>query len=303
MKKEVEVKKTEVESGEIKPLLTCRVLFISVLDKIYLVILGLTLIGIVWGTFAGNIASNSYHFWARVGSLIPSLIGFLIFYLFCNWLYRCAAKTMLCVTENEVYKEHYLPFKNSQTSIPLNKITAVSTLDVLWIFRSVIIHQYHHLPMIFFTWNNHEFKDKVNELITKDDKKIENSFENKNIFPQDKYYILKYIGIALGAIICLVGIVRLFNVILNPAKKVAGTYNHNETKIVLEKNGECNINSVVNDVTKCNWEYDNESKTVNVKYSYNYKSWYSTYERNDTLEMKYDSKNKTITYYDTVFQK
>ena len=40
-----------------------------------------------------------------------------ILYLFLNWLYKCAAKTMLCLTNNEVYLEMHAPFVKNETSI------------------------------------------------------------------------------------------------------------------------------------------------------------------------------------------
>ena len=147
--------KKEKESKKQKALVTSRVLFISVLDKIYLVLLGLIFLGGTISIFKGNISSLSYSFWGKVGKELIFLVILFLIYLLMNWFYKCAVKTMLCLTENEVYKEAYVPFKRAETSIPLNKITSVSTINFFWIFRSIIIHQYHQFPLVFMTWNNH----------------------------------------------------------------------------------------------------------------------------------------------------
>ena len=66
MKKE-RVKKEKVEVKKQKALVTSRILFISVLDKIYLVILGLWFVGGTFAIFNGKISSLNYGFWVRVG--------------------------------------------------------------------------------------------------------------------------------------------------------------------------------------------------------------------------------------------
>ena len=92
--KKVEIKK---EDGKvIKPLVTCRILFISALDKILLVFL---ILGLIAGTvtiFAGDLSSLHYGFFNRVFAYIWFLVLYAINYFFWNWLYKCAAKTMLC---------------------------------------------------------------------------------------------------------------------------------------------------------------------------------------------------------------
>lgn len=292
------------EVKQIKALVTSRLLFISVLDKIYLVVLLLMLVLLTYNNFAGDISSVSYGFWSRVGYEIIILISMVICYFIFNWFYKCAGKTMLCLTENEVYKETYVPFKRTETSIPLNKITAVTTHNVFWIFRLIIIHQYSKLPMIFFTWNNQEFKDKLNELIIQDKEKIENEYEDKNIISKDKYKYLKYLGITLAGVICLVGIVRFFNFVFSPEKKVAGTYTYNSNEIILNKDGNCVIDDIVDDVTDCSWSYNKDSKEVNVDYEYSYYSYYyGSSTRHDNLYLEYDSSKKTLKYENTVYTK
>lgn len=300
-------KKVSIEDkkGEkkIHPLVTCRILFISVLDKIYMILLLLILLGGTYAIFQGDISSIHYGFWSRVGHEIVFLIIYAIIYFFMNWFYKCAAKTMLCVTENEIYAEKYVPFKRSETSIPLNRITGVGTLNLFWIFRCVIIHKYHQIPSIFWTWNNQEFKDKVNELVTRDKEKIENEFESKSIITKDRYKYVKYLGLALVCIIALIGVVKLFNYIFSPEKKVAGTYKYESKRIVLEKNGDCDIEDLIDDVTKCTWTYDKEDKEVRVSYDYKYKSFYSSYDRSSSFTLDYDSSKKSLDYNGKEFTK
>lgn len=296
--------KTETaEKKTMKALVTSRVLFISALDKIYLIILGLMFLAGTYAIFYGSISSLNYGFWGRVGKEIVFLIILFIVYLFFNWLYRCAAKTMLCLTKNEVYKETYVPFKRSESSIPLDKITKVTTIDVLWIFRTLIIHQYHAFPIIFMTWNNQEFKDKLNELLTTDNAKIENEYENRNIIIESMYKYLKYVAIAFAGIILLIGIVRFFNYVFSSEKNMAGTYTNKNNSIILGKDGVCDISDLVDDVTKCEWSYDIESQYVAISYEYEYEYGYyytRTETRSDTEYLKFDSDKKALVTQDNV---
>lgn len=312
MKKETEKKvkvekkeKVKVEEKKQKSLVTCRVLFISVLDKIYLVLLGLWFLIGTFSIFNGSIGSLNYGFWERIGREILFLIILFIVYLILNWFYKCAAKTMLCLTKNEVYKEHYIPFKRSETSIPLNKITGVSTINVFWIFRTIIIHQYHRFPMIFATWDNQEFKDKLNELITTDKEHVENEYENRNIITQEMYKYLAYVGIVFAGIIVILGIVRFFAFTFNGERKIAGTYTNDNNKIVLNKNGTCQIENLVDKVTDCIWSYDSDDKEVRVNYEYEYSYYYNRYTSTSkgNMTLKYNTSDKSLEYKDTKFTK
>lgn len=288
-----------------KPLVSARVLFISVLDKIFLVILVLMLIGMTYVTFAGNLSSMSYGFWSRVGTYLIELIVFVIVYFFFNWIYRCAARTMLCLTEKEVYGEKYVPFKKSEFNIPLSKITKASTIDIFWIFRVLIIHQYHQFPVVFWTWNNHVFKDKLNELLINTDVKVLNEYEKRNIIPKKWEKYLLYLGAGLVGIVLLVGIGRAFGCLFSPAKSIPGTYSYNGRQIVLNKDGSCNVDSLVsNDVKSCSWEYYESSEDVAVTYTYEYKSWYSgTQTSEGTLSLDFDSSKKTLSYSGNTYTK
>jgi len=304
MEEEKKVEEVKVEKKR-KSLVTSRVLFISALDKIFLVILLLMFIGATFANFEGDISSISYGFWERVGTEIVIIIVMFIYYLFLNWIYKCAAKTMLCLTENEVYKESYVPFRRSETSIPLNKITGITTHNLFWIFRVIIIHQYGKLPMVFATWNNQEFKDKLNELITTEKEKIENEYEDRNIISKNMYKYLKYLGIVLGVIIGLIAIVRFFTFVFNGERKIAGTYSYLERDIVLEKDGTCNIDDISDEnITECSWSYDKDDKEVEIDYSYRYYSYYYGYKTIDgNTDLKYDKDNKTLTYGSLVYKK
>ena len=290
-------------SKKIKPLVTSRVLFISALDKIYLIILGLNLILLTLNNFAGNLSSPYYNFWARVGIEIIILIVIFIWYLILNWFYRCAVKTVLCLTENQVYKETYIPFKRTEVTIPLNKITKVSTHTMFWIFRVIIIHQYHQLPMIFFTWNHQEFKDKLNELLIKENEKVENKYENKNLIGKNNYKFFIYAGLVFAVIITLIGVVRLFNFIFNRDIDVSGRYTNYSDAIVLNRDGTCNIDDIIyDDVTECNWEFDEEYLSVTIDYEYEDYSYYYGYEtEEDSLYLKYDPDKDGLIYNNNTY--
>lgn len=269
-----------------QPLVSCRILFISALDKIMFVCLALAFIGVTWATFRGNFSSPSYGYWKRVFEELGVLVFFIIQYFILNWFYKCFAKTMLCITETEVYKEAYVPFKRTEKSIPLKKITSVTTINLFWIFRSVIIFQYHHLPLIFFTWKNQEFKDKFDELVNHRTEEIENEFEDKNILSFLKAGFVKKFLIGLGCLLVFLGIVRLFGMAFSPARKVPGTYVNGDKQIVLNKDGSCDITSLRNTSTSCTWELNEDGDAVKAKYEYEfYTSTFTgevdfTYEKN-----------------------
>ncbi len=295
-------KKEEKEVKYQKAIVTSRVLFVSVLDKIYLILLGLWFIIGTISNFSGDISSLSYGFFRRLKDEIIFLIILFIVYLFLNWLYKCVAKTMLCLTKDEVYREHYIPFKRTEDSIPLNKITKVSTVNFLWIFRSIIIHQYHAFPLVFFTWNNKEFKDKLTELLTKRTDKIENEYKDRNIITKEMYKIVFYIGIFVVAIITLLGIIRLFAFMFSNERNIAGTYSYEDKEIVLNKNGTCDITKIFNTASDCVWTYDSEDKEIELDYKFQY-SIFSTHLTDSSIVVSYDAKEKVIEYSGMKFSK
>ena len=291
----------EKETKKIRPIVTSRVLFISILDKIYLIALGLILLILTVNNFLGPISSPYYGFWIRVGRELLILLGLFVTYLIYNWFYKCAVKTVLCLTEKQVHQEVYIPFYKWEISIPLRKITKINTFTCFWIFRAIVIHQYHQLPLIFWTWNNQEFKDKLNELITKEPEKVENIYENKNIINKEQHKLLMYVGIVLAGIIALIGIIKFFNFAFGDHIEVAGTYTRGSNEMILFDDGSCYIDDIVSeDVTSCTWyisdqndyEYSIIEDLIYDDYSYYY--GYSTEE--DSLFLEYDVDADSIEY-------
>lgn len=298
IKEKVEVKNVRKKT---KPLVISRVLFISALDKIYMLMLLIMLFGATYNVFAGDISSLNYGFWERIFKEISIIIGMIIIYLIFNWFYKCAAKTMLCLTENEVYKEAYWPFKRSETSIPLNKITGITTYNLFWIFRTIIIHQYGKLPIIFMTWNNQEFKNKLTELIVTEKNDIENEYENRNIINKNNMKHLKWLGYILIGLIVLIGFIRFINYLTNPGRSLAGTYTYEEKEIILNKDGTCDIEDLKSSAEECEWEYNEEYSQVEVKYEYY--SWYSSYSLTGEISLDFNKDDKTLTYNNQIFKK
>ncbi len=303
-KEKIEKEKIEKENieKEVKPLITSRVLFISVLDKIYLVILILFFAGLTIVNLHGDITSISYGYWHRVGMELVIIVLTFLMYLLLNWFYRCAVKTILCLTKNEVYKESYVPFIRKEVSIPINKITGVSSHKYFWIFRCVIIHQYHRLPMVFFTWNNQEFKDKLNELITGRDKVVENKYEEKNMLDKDKYNYVLYVLIGIALALLVMGLIRFFAYTFSAERKVAGTYIYENNKIDLNKDGSCDIDDLVNRVSKCNWKYLKDKEEVVIEYTYK-EGYYYYYDNTKVLNISYNKVNKSLNINGTVYKK
>lgn len=283
-----------------KSLVTSRVLFVSILDKIYLAILAIIFTGSTYSNFFTS-SSKNYYFWEKLSNELFIIVGLVISYFLINWLYKCAIKTMICVTEKEVYSEIYFPFVKIEKSIPLSKITKVSIANYFWIFRAVIIHQYNKLPLIFFTWNNKEFKNKVRELIVNDNDIIVNEFENKNLITRKN---IKFVGISLVVIIVVMLIVSLVLFLINPIRKISGTYTYQSAKIILNKDGNCDISSM-DDYKTCVWSYNESLKTIDIEYTYDYYSSFldkvTTYHA--TLQFDYDLKNQTLIYEGKNFTK
>lgn len=285
-------------------LVTCRYLFISVLDKILIIIFVFAFLSSTYAIFRGDISSLQYGFWSRVGRELLSLIIYAILYLFLNWLYKCIAKTMLCVTEEQIYMEMYVPLHRWELTIPLNKVTAINSYKFFWIFRAVVIHQYGKLPKVFFTWNAQEFKDKVEELLTHTNVKVNNQYESRNIINKNQYkYVAIFAGI-LVAIIALLGVVRFFAYMFSGERHMDGTYSYDNSSIVLNKDGTCELklSSISYDVKSCEWTYSSDDKTVSLNYKYEVKGyWSSSYESSSTIYATYG--DKALTYNGNVYKK
>ena len=278
----------EKERKQKKALVTSRVLFYTVLDKIYVLLFAFTFIyGLIFGLVNKNKSIGGV-----LGYYALFIIEMVLIALLLNWIYKCVTKTMLCITEDEVYKEAYAPLKRSEMSIPLNKITSVTTFNFLWIFRSIIIFQYHQLPVVFFTWTNQEFKDKFDELVNKRKEEIVNEYEDKNMisFIDKKHYPI--IGAVLGGLVVLFLIIAIIMSFMDPAAKVAGTYANDSGEVKLGKDKSCSVPGVEN-MTKCSWSYDDTSNIVTVNYSYEVKYLSVAKETDRTLTYTYSDKTLT----------
>jgi len=304
--------KNDIEEEKIKPLVISRLLFISILDKIYLIAIILTLIILTYNNFQGNISSLGYNFMNRLKYEINIVIILIICYLILNWTYKCATKTILCLTEKEVYREWQIPFIKLKTNIPLNKITGVSSYNFLWIFRTIIIHQYGKLPLIFPTWNNEEFKNKLNELITTENKKIESNYEKNSLVLKKKYYI--YFIILFIGIISILGITRFIAYSTSIEKDMVGTYKctykqyywNKNYFITLKDDGTCdfNIDDDINNLESCDWQYDKENKSIMLYYEYYKRGYfYSSYPKSETKLLPYDLNERTITHNGWIFKR
>ena len=278
----------EKERKQKKALVTSRVLFYTVLDKIYVLLFAFTFIyGLIFGLVNKNKSIGGV-----LGYYALFIIEMVLIALLLNWIYKCVTKTMLCITEDEVYKEAYAPLKRSEMSIPLNKITSVTTFNFLWIFRSIIIFQYHQLPVVFFTWTNQEFKDKFDELVNKRKEEIVNEYEDKNMisFIDKKHYPI--IGAVLGGLVVLFLIIAIIMSFMDPAAKVAGTYANDSGEVKLGKDKSCSVPGVEN-MTKCSRSYDDTSNIVTVNYSYEVKYLSVAKETDRTLTYTYSDKTLT----------
>ena len=300
---------------KVKPLVTSRVLFVSILDKLYFIGLVLAFVGTIWGWVSNKLYLFDYSnsFFYELGSWLGGFLGILVVFAICyfilNWLYRCIAKTMLCLTENEIYGEVYAPFYRGELSIPIEKVTKVDTVKVLWIFRTLFIHRYHQLPIVFPTWNAQEFKDKMTELLMKRDSKVDNEFESKNIFPEWLKKRMLIVLITLAAILGLVLIIYVATYLNNPYKKIDGTYVNATEKIVLKDDQTCELKNVIGyEVTKCSWEANDkygDSIRIDVDLTYRYKSnWSNKYYTSDrSINLYFDTDEQVITYDSTTYTK
>ncbi len=286
----------EKERKQKKALVTSRVLFYTVLDKIYVVLFALIF---VYGLVAG-LLKDIKSVGGVIGYYATFIIGMALFGLLLNWIYKCVTKTMLCITEDEVYKEAYAPLKRSEMSIPLNKITSVTTFNFLWIFRSIIIFQYHQLPVVFFTYTNQEFKDKFDELVNNRKEDIVNEFEDKNMisFIDKKHYPI--VEAVLGGLLVLFLIIGIIMSFMDPASKVVGTYKNDSGEVKLGKDKSCSVPGVEN-MTKCSWTYNEDTNIVTVNYSYEVKYLSQTKETDRTLTYTYS--DKTLTNGSKVYTK
>ena len=302
-------------STKVEPLVSCRVLFISALDKIYFVCFVISYIASIWGYVSNSLYYFQYGseffptLWSLIGGFIGITVGFAVLYFILNWLYKCIAKTMICLTENEIYGEFYAPFYRGELSIPIEKITKVDTVRLFWVFRTLIIHRYHQIPIVFPTWKAQAFKDTWTNLVMSREGKIENEFESRNIFPEwlKKKFIIVIIFLAsVFGIILIAYTVKYFD---NPFKKIPGTYVYGDQKIILNKDNTCDLKNVIDDeVIKCTWKHDNSSYgsiDIDVDYTYRYKSSWSNkyYEYDRMMSLHFDPEDETLDHNWDTFRK
>lgn len=281
---------------------TCRVLFYTVFDKIFLLILFLGFIACTYLNFRGDVFSGTYGYFRRIFYELGIIFSFGILSFIFNWIYNCLVKTMLCVTPEMIYKEAYFPFWRKEVTIPLRHVTSVSTVNFLWIFRSVIIHQYHHLPMIFFTWNNERFKNRVDELMGTNTS-ITNAYQDRGIFQRRDLPIIKWMFILLVMFLLVLGIVHLFGYLFSTERSISGTYENGNQYIKLKVNKTCDIKvNRIRDLLTCTWEYDEDHQTIEIQYEYTKNNYFGNeYNKKDTMIVGY--KDKVITYNSNEYQK
>jgi len=281
---------------------TCRVLFYSVLDKIFLLLLFLGFCIMTYFNFRGDIFSGTYGYWRRVLLEIGIILLFAILSFIVNWFYNCIVKTMLCVCRGMIYKESYLPFWHKVTSIPLRHVSSISIVNFLWIFRSVIIFQYHHFPMIFFTWNNQKFKDKVDELLGFE-QNISNSYESKSLFQRKHIPYLQWMFIILIILLIILGVFHLFGYLFSTERSISGTYSNGNQYITLKTNMSCDIKvNRIHDLMRCSWSYDEENSTIEIQYEYSKDNYFgNAYTKKDSMVVGYQE--KALTYNGVEYSK
>ena len=123
-------------------IISCRVLFASVFDKIFVFLL-LAFFGIsTILNLRGNIFLGTYDYWNKIIKEIGIVLVLIVLYFIFNWIYRCINKTILCLTKNCIYKESYFPLIKKETVIPLSNISSINTINFCVLFRILIIKEY-----------------------------------------------------------------------------------------------------------------------------------------------------------------
>lgn len=243
-------------------ILICRLLFSSFFDKILWLLLIVGFVLTTFYVFRGNVFHGFYGFWSRVLRECGVLTIFAFLYFVCNYLYHCVIRTMLCVTKNQVYLERYYPFYRKETSIPLSHITGVSTANFFAIFRSVIIHRYHQVPIVFFTWNNRKFKNKVMELLGENGT-ISNYYDDTGLLSSRYSVFMRWFVAIFCMILIILGCIHFFGYFFSKERSLTGTYQYQKKSIVLKGNGSCILN--INTHTQkaiCTWSVLSDEEIV-----------------------------------------
>lgn len=254
---------SKIDRRDRESLLTCRLLFSSIYDKIFLFILIVGFLITSYFVFQGNIFGGFYGFWMRLLKECGVLAVFAILYFLFDWIYHCAIKTMMCVTKSQIYIERYFPFWRKELSIPLEHVTSISAIHFLLIFRCVIIFQYHVFPVVFFTWNSRKFKNKVMGLLGEKNPMITNYYDDTGILSTENSFIIRWFVVLFFMVLIILGVIHFFSYVFSKELSIAGKYKSDKNAIELKMDGSCrlNINSVMNKVT-CTWSPSSESDEI-----------------------------------------
>ena len=297
-----EAQRIDQKRHDRKSVFTCRLLFSSVMDKVFLLLLFMFFLALTFVNFRGNIFSATYGFWIRFLRELGILVIIFISSLFCNWLYKCMIQTMLCVTSKSIYAEFFLPLWRKEVSIPLKHVTSVSAISFFWIFRVIIIHRYSQFPLVFFTWNHQLFKEKVDELLGNDIIDY-NGASHKTIFRKKYLSIFKWIMIVFIFSIIVLGIIHFFGYVFSTEKQISGIYIKGNQKIELKVNGSCYLRLLnIMDLKKCSWKYDEDQHTIRIRYSFRKKNYYGElYDTKDMIDVGY--KDQVLIYNGVEYKK
>lgn len=280
-----------------KPFIVSRPLFYTIYGYIFLFVFIVSVLG---GLF--ELIKDIANPTISIGSSVEDVIIFVVmnsleFTIF-KKIYEYINKTMYAITDKEVYCEIYYPFVRIQKNIPLNKITKISTLNLFWIFRQVVIYQYGKMPIVIWTWNNKEFKDELVKQISNETKKVENYYSTKDIMRNPIFRAFIILIIVVIAIAFIIKVVQKVNIKVK-SKGIPGTYFNEGNDIELNKNGTCNISA--KNTTKCEWYsyYSSDKDEIFIKTTYAYdkdNNKISGYEefiynsKEDKIKSTYDSK-------------
>lgn len=262
------INKTLNDVGKKEAIISCRLLFASVFDKIAItILLGLFVI-LTLINLRGNIFSGTYSYWNKIIIEFGIILLIVILYFIFNWIYHAINKTIICLTKNNIYKESYLPLIRRETVIPLKHVSSISTVNFCVIFRILIIHQYNYFPIIFFTWDNRKFKRKFEEL-SGEGGRLKNIYEFNNIIDSNYYHIIKKIFIGFIVLLILLGIINSISYLLSPESRIVGKYTCKKESIHLKSNGSCKLE--LNGISKletCKWRFISNDDQINIEYTF-----------------------------------
>lgn len=140
--------------------------------------------------------------------------------------------------------------------------------------------------------------NKVEELLNNTNVKVNNQYESKNIINKGQYVYVAGFAALLVVIISILGVVRFFAYMLSDERHMDGVYTYEKNTIDLKSDGTCELDiSGLNGVSNCTWEYNSDTKYVNMSYEYKYYS----YSYNGNASASYE--DKTLTYNGKEYKK